>query len=120
MPFLTPPRNQYGLIDGLHVLKSLKKLTKCDWDSQLKYFIFEVRKCTGERYPSNSLRDLIQGIGYFMCHMLKKNWRIFSDAEFISTRNALNAAMIEVNKLKIEPDGNGGASLVTSYQEEKL
>ena len=113
-------RNREGLIDGLHVFKTFDDFSKDDLDSQLKYFIFEARKCTGERYPSNSLRDLIQGIGYYVSHILKKDWRIFSDVEFTSTRNALNAAMIEANKLKIEANGNGGASSLTTDQEEKL
>ena len=37
-------RQNSGIINGLHVFKSLEEMTKLDLDSQLQYFIFEARK----------------------------------------------------------------------------
>jgi len=113
-------RQNSGIINGLHVFKSLEEMTKLDLDSQLQYFIFEARKQDGQKYPSNSLRDLYQGIGYYIKHKLKKNWRLFNDSEFSASRECLNAAMIETNKEKIEPAGSGPATPITEEQEEKL
>ena len=87
-------RQNQGIINGLHVFKKLDEMSKSELNSQLKFFVFEVRKQTGERYPSTSLRDLIQGIGYHYGSVLQKGYRIFSDPEFKDTLGYLNAAMI--------------------------
>ena len=104
----------------MHVFKELEDMTSGDLNSQLKFFVFEVRKVNGERYPSSSLRDLVQGIGYYVGTIMKKNIRIFSDAEFRETVASLNAAMIENNKLKVLPSGNGPASAISPSQEDLL
>ena len=109
-----------GLIQGLHVFKKLDDMTKGELDSQLKHFIFEVRKENGERYPSSSLRDLFQGIGYHMNQNLNKCVKIFSDQEFTNSRNALDAAMKSATKDGIKPQGNGAASPLSPSDEEKL
>jgi len=113
-------RQSQGIINGLHVFKPLEEMSAAELDSQLRYFVFEVRKVNGEFYPANTLRDIFQGIGFHLKNVMKRDWRIFSDREFKASRDALNSAMIMANRKKVEPQG-GGPSIPLSYDnEEKL
>lgn len=58
-------RQSQGIINGLHVFKPLEEMSATELDSQLRYFVFEVRKVNGELYPANTLRDIFQGIGFY-------------------------------------------------------
>ena len=51
-------RQNNGLVNGLHVFKTLEEMTENDLNSQVKYFVFEVRKQNGDRYPSSTLKDI--------------------------------------------------------------
>ena len=113
-------RQKNGLINGLHVFKPLKDMTKSKLNSQLEFFIFEVRKQNGGRYPRNSLRDLFQGIGYYMSQIQQQECHIFSDPEFFSSRAALDSAMKLANKDGVVPEGNGSATPISANDEEKL
>ena len=113
-------RQNNGLIGGSHFFKTFEEMSKGDLNSQLEYFVFEVRKSNGKKYPASSLRDLFQGIGYYITTILKRDWRIFNDSEFVGARKALNAAMIETNKEKVEASGRGPAEAISKEQEEKL
>jgi hypothetical protein len=113
-------RQSQGIIEGLHVFKSFEQMSKSELDSQLRYFVFEARKCNGESYPANSLRDLFQGIGFYVTTVLRKDWRIFSDREFVSSRQSLNAAMISANRDNIRPQGDGPSAPISREAEERL
>ena len=113
-------RQSQGIIEGLHVFKNLEDMSKGELDSQLRYFVFEARKCNGEHYPANSLRDLFQGIGFYITNVLQKDWRIFSDREFVSSSQSLNAAMISANRNNIRPQGDGPSAPVSKEAEERL
>lgn len=113
-------RQSNGLISGLHVFKPLEDMTKIELNSQLKYFLFEVRKVNKDRYPSNSLRDLYQGIGYHLHQMKGKPFKLFSDSEFADARAALDAAMKLANREGVSPQGNGPATAISPDQEEQL
>lgn len=96
-------RQNNGLINGLHVFKPLDEMTASELNSQLPFFIFEVRKTNGEKYPSSTLRDLFQAIGYHLTQNLGKPFKIFTDPEFQSSRQALDAAMKHANKEGVTP-----------------
>ena len=113
-------RQSNGLINGLHVFKAFEDMLKSETDSQLQYFAFEVRKQDGSRYPASSLRDIFQGIGYYLRNKLGRDWRIFNDHEFQATRMALDAAMKEANALKIGSQGSGPSQPITQEQEDRL
>ena len=55
-------RQKNGIFNGLRVFKDFEEMTKSELDSQLQYFVFEVRKKT--KYPATTLKDIFQGIGY--------------------------------------------------------
>lgn len=113
-------RQNSGIINGLQVFKTLNDMSKGELNSQLEYFIFEVRKENGDRYPRNTLKDLFQGIGYHMSCIQKNNFKIFSDEEFFTARAALDAAMKKADRDGIFPQGNGSASPITPKEEENL
>lgn len=113
-------RQKNGLVNGLHVFKDLESMSQSELNSQLPFFFFEVRKMNGEYYPSNSLRDIFQGIGYYLNQILGKPYKLFSDKEFGDSRNALDASMKCANKAGIKPSGNGSASPISHEQEELM
>ena len=113
-------RQSQGIINGLHVFKPLEEMSATELDSQLRYFVFEVRKVNGELYPANTLRDIFQGIGFYAKNVMKRDWRIFSDREFKASRDALNSAMISTNRKKVEPQGGGPSMPLSHDNEEKL
>ena len=113
-------RQSNGLIQGLHVFKDIENMSQSELDSQLKYFVFEVRKVNGERYPANTLRDIFQGIGFYINQIIGKPFKLFSDSEFAESRRSLDAAMKTANKDGIVAAGNGPASPILPDQENIL
>ena len=104
----------------MHVFKQFEDMWKSELDSQLQYFAFEVRKQDGSRYPATSLRDIFLGIGFYLEEKSGRDWRIFNDADFHSSRTALDAAMKEANMMKIQIQGAGPSQPITKSQEEYL
>ena len=98
---------------------SLKDITKANLNSALKFFVFEVRKRNGLKYPSESLRQLINGINYWLRKKEKKNWNIFTDSDFEDARNALDGAMKETAKEGNDEQPKRAVS-ITEEQEEDL
>lgn len=79
----------------LHVFKEPKEMTKLDLNFLLKFFVHEVRKQNGEKYPRDSLKQLIAGIQFYFRHYFKITMSIFTDIEFSETRTSLDSAMKE-------------------------
>ena len=113
-------RNSQGIVEGLHVFKTFEEMTKSELDHQLSYFLFETRKKDGSKYPSTSIRDLYQGIGYYIVNILKRDWRVFTDQEFMRARQSLNAAMIAVNKENVQAQGGGPSAPISENSEAIL
>ena len=61
----------------------LSSLSRDQLNEAMQYFVFEVRKTDGTRYPSNTLRQLVVGINYWLQNFQGKPWRILQDAEFL-------------------------------------
>ena len=113
-------RQKSGIVVGYHVFKTFEEMTQYELDSQLQYFAFEARKKNGKRYPANTLREIFQGIGYYLKEILGRRWRLFNDPEFQSSVQALDAAMKEANFLQIPSEGPGPSSPVSKEQESAL
>ena len=70
-------------------------MCKGDRNPLLQFFIHEVRKANGEKYPRDSLKQLYAGIQYYFRNSLKKPFGLFTDSEFSEARKSLDAAMKE-------------------------
>jgi len=79
--------------DILKVYKSVDEMDSNDLNYCLKYFIPEIRKANGERYPPRTLKEIIAGIQHFYCYEINKQLSIFLDQEFFETREILDAVM---------------------------
>ena len=77
---------------------TLSDLCRDGLNSALQYFVFEVRKKNGLKYPSDSLRQFVCGINFWLKKKENKNWNIFSDSDFEGARMALDSAMKETAK----------------------
>lgn len=101
------------------VLKEVNEMSKADFNFLLKFFVLEVRKKDGERYGASSLKDFVSMLQYHLQAVLKRNWSIWKDAEFIETRQALDIAMKESTK-----EGKGAglrkANAIPNDAEERL
>lgn len=120
-------RNEHILNSGSSALMflsteghaELSTLSKDSLNSALTFFVFEVRKTDGTKYPSSSLRHLICSINYWVKHMDNKPWHILSDPEFSGCQKALDAAMKEAAKEGFNLKTKRGAC-ITQNQEESL
>ena len=98
---------------------TLGTMSKGSLNSALQKFVFEVRKVNGDRYPSETLRSLVCGIGSWLQRVEKKQWRLFSDPDFADARTALDAAMKVTGELNVNQPKKR-ASPITEQQEESL
>ena len=55
--------------DQLNVYNEPEEMSKSDLNFLLKYFVHEVRNQKGEKYPRDSLKQLLCGIQYFFRHV---------------------------------------------------
>jgi len=98
---------------------TLSDLSRDGLNSALQHFVFEVRKKNGLKYPSDSLRQLVCGINFWLKKKENRNWNIFSDSGFEGARMALDSAMKETAR-----EGNNNkpkrAVPITQEQEEDL
>lgn len=103
----------------INVYKEPQEMDKLDLNFLLKYFVHEVRKQNGEKYPRESIKQLIAGLQYYFRITYGKNFSIFTDEEFADTRLALDTAMKETTL-----EGNGlqkkRASAISFEEEKKL
>jgi hypothetical protein len=107
-----------GTTPRLMVIKPLEKLTKAELNELLQYFVFEVRKISGEKYPPGTLKDLVSMIQHYYQYSMKMQVSIWTDDEFLMTRRALDAAMRETSR---EGNLNGvRSSVAIGSAEEQL
>lgn len=81
------------LDDTPKVLKDVNEFSTDDLNYCLKYFYCDVRKQNGERYPPQSLKEMVASIQYFFNNSLKWNISLFTDDEFRTSREVLDAQM---------------------------
>ena len=80
--------------DGiLKVFKSLDEMDKSDLNYCLKFFIADVRKVNGSKYPPKTLKVLFAMVQHHFNYELKKPWSLFIDKEFLDARRVLDAEM---------------------------
>lgn len=105
--------------DILKVYKSIDEMDSNDLNYCLQYFIPEIRKVNGEKYPPRTLKEIVAGIQHFYCYEINKQMSIFLDKEFKETREILDAAMkqsaMEGNRKPVKR-----AAPVTIETEESL
>ena len=77
----------------LQVFNDPEVMTKEDLNYMLKFFIHEVRRLDGQKYPRNILKQIFAGIQYYFRNILGKSFSLFTDAEFLDARKSLDAAM---------------------------
>lgn len=87
-------RNQRALTDS-----SLKMITgdlldmpKKDLVYALSRFVLEVKKKTGQLYPTETLYELVIAVQMY-CHMNGKYYKFIDDVDFLTLRNVLNNRM---------------------------
>lgn len=71
----------------LMVLREVSEMDKSDVSFLLLSFINDVRKKDGNKYPAESLRQLICSLFHFFKYQCNKNWDFFRDGEFCLARN---------------------------------
>lgn len=98
-----------GHLSGLAVIKPIEDLTKVEINHLLQFFVFEVRKENGQKYPPGTLKNIVSMIQHYYVYTLRSPMSIWTDGEFASTRQALDAAMRETAK-----DGNMNGSQTAS------
>jgi hypothetical protein len=98
---------------------SLETMSKETLNYALKFFFFETRKINGDRYPSDSLRSLFNGIAFYTKNILNKSWQLWTDPEFSDARRALDTAMKQTAEDGINPQRKRAAP-IDEEQEKKL
>lgn len=75
------------------VLKELTEMSNYELDYCLKYFVMEVRKTDGTKYPPRTLKEIIAGVQHHFNYVLKREMSIFTGQAFSATRESLDAEM---------------------------
>lgn len=70
----------------------LLDMSKKDLVYALSHFILEVKKKTGQLYPTETLYELVITLQMY-CHMHGKYYKFIDDEEFLTLRNVLNNRM---------------------------
>lgn len=71
----------------------IDQMCKEELNNALHFFISEVRKENGERYPPASLKSIVAMLQHHLVHNLHKPWSIFNDVEFKSSIAVLDGNM---------------------------
>jgi hypothetical protein len=81
-------------LDGeMKVLKPVEEWSSGDLSYALRFFVTEVRKENGDRYPPQTLKELVAAIQHYFQNKLKIMVSIFKDKEFAETRAVIDAQM---------------------------
>lgn len=81
-------------LDGpLKVLKDFEEMTLSELDYVLQFFVCDVRKMDGNKYPPRTLKEIFAALQHYVNYSLKKKVSFFNDAEFLGLREALDAEM---------------------------
>ncbi len=75
------------------VYKSMEEFDKSDLDLCLQFFLCEVRKVDGSKYPPQTLKEMVAMLQHYFVYTLKKPLSIFGDAEFAESRAVLDGQM---------------------------
>lgn len=79
--------------DMLKVYDDLEYMGASDLSYCLKYFIADVRKKNGKKYPPKTLKGIYAMIQHYVNYDCKKNWSFFRDPDFKEARDQLDAEM---------------------------
>lgn len=81
-------------LDGnLKVYDPIEDMSASNLDYCLQYFIADVRKENGSKYPPRTLKEIYAMIQHYCNNELNKNWSFFNDVLFVNARKALDAEM---------------------------
>ena len=70
----------------LHMYGEIETSPASTINNELTYFIFEVRKKDGSRYPPKTLYDLICMINYYLTKEVRRDFCIMKDKEMYYSR----------------------------------
>lgn len=103
----------------LKVYKELEEMNTGEIDYCLQYFLPEIRKQNGEKFPSKSYKEIISSFQHFLNNTLNLKCSIFTDKEFTETRKVLDAQMKEAGSegMNVPPQRSHSISL---EDEERL
>ena len=73
------------------VLKHVNEVSTDDLNYFWKYFYCDVRKQKGERFPPQSLKEMVASIQYFFNNSLNWNISLFTEDEFRTSREVLDS-----------------------------
>ena len=76
--------------DDLKVLKESNEFIQDYLNYCLKYFVLEIRKTNGDKYPPRTLKEITAVVQRHFCHDLSKPWSIFTDQQFHEFRLVLD------------------------------
>lgn len=87
--------NQWKVkLDGqLKVFDELEEMSDGDLCYCLKFFIADIRKTTGERYPPQTLKSIYYMIQHYLEYQCKRNAKLFKSPSFKEARDVLDAEM---------------------------
>ena len=81
-------------LDGeLKVFDELEEMSESNLCYCLKFFIADIRKTTGERYPPQTLKSIFYMIQHHLQYEHKKNISLFKSLTFKEARDVLDAEM---------------------------
>ena len=109
-------------IDGpLKVLVDLHEMTNSDLNYCLEFFVSDVRKTDGTKYPPRTLKEIIAALQHFINNYMrdKRNISLFKDEAFSGMREILDAEMkVSASEGLIRPKRK--AKAITLSLEDEL
>lgn len=78
---------------GLKVFKNLDEMTLNEIDFCLQYFIPEIRKTNGDKYPPQTYKEIFAGVQHYLNNQLNIPCFLFKDPAFLESRKVLDAQM---------------------------
>ena len=103
----------------LKVFKDIEEMNSSDLNHTLKYFIADVRKKDGSKFPPRTLKEITAMIQHFCNYKLNRNWSFFNDAEFRDFIKVLDAEMkLSAKEGNVRPAKR--AEVISFESEEEL
>ena len=77
----------------LKIYDDIDFMTVSDMNYVMQYFIADVRKKDGSKFPPRTLKEIVSMLQHYCNHNLKRPWSFFKDTEFTDLRRVLDAEM---------------------------
>lgn len=81
-------------MDGqMKVFDKLEHMNASNLNYCLQYFIADVRKVDGKKYPPRTLKEIFAMLQHYCNNHLNHKWSFFNDTQFAEARRVLDAEM---------------------------